>query len=132
MTPSTRRRGPLADRISDVVGSAPPDVEEMRHWLGLTQEELGEAVGRSRRTVARWNSSAPDHTVARGRTARALRQLHRIQFLLDDVMGRETAHAWLRSPNRGFRGQTPLDLMLEGRSDELVAVLEALADGGPV
>ena len=132
MTSSVRTREQLTDRVSDIVGSAPPDIEEMRRWLGLTQEELADAVGRSRRTVARWNPAAPDHTVARGRTARTLRQLHRIQFLLDEIVGRDVALVWLRSPNRGFRGQAPLDLILEGRSNELIAALEALADGVPL
>lgn len=121
----------VLDRTSAVVGATPPDVDELRLWLGLTQEELAESVGRSRRTVARWSRSAPDHATARGATARILRQLNRVQFLLDDVMGREAALTWLRSPNRGFRGEAPLDLILARRTDELLAALEALADGGP-
>ena len=129
--PTSVRYTDIATHLDEVVGSGPTDFDETRRWLGLTQEELAEAVGRSRRTVARWRVSAPDHTVARGETARRLRELGRIQFLLDDLMGRETALEWLRRPNRGFRGEAPVDLILEQRASELIPPLEALADGGP-
>lgn len=122
----------VATRLDEVVATGPADFDETRRWLGLTQEELADAVGRSRRTVARWRSSAPDHTVARGETARRLRELARIQFLLEDLMGRETALEWLRRPNRGFRGEAPIDLILTQRASELLPALEVLADGAPL
>ena len=35
------------------------------------------------------------------------------------------------SPNRGFRGKAPIDVMVAGGTDEVLAALERLADGGP-
>ena len=45
-------------------------------------------------------------------------------------MPRDAAVNWLQTPNAGFRGEAPIDLLMSGRIDVVIAVLEALADGG--
>ena len=117
--------------LDDILASTPVDVEEIRAGLGLTLDELAEAVGRSPRSVARWQSHGADRAEARGDAARQVRKLARLQFLAQDVLGTGYGAQWLRSPNRGFRGQAPIDLILEGRADEIIAALERVAGGGP-
>ena len=98
--------------------------------LGLTVEEFGATVGRSPRSAARW--LAEEHAEpASGPVARSLRRLAHLEFLLIDVIGRDRGAEWLRRPNPGFRGEAPLDLMTSGRMEEVIAVLETLADGAP-
>jgi uncharacterized protein (DUF2384 family) len=56
--------------------------------------------------------------------------LGRIKFLLEDLMPQDAAVKWLQTPNAGFRGEAPIDLMMSGRAEAVIAVLEALCDGG--
>ena len=117
--------------LADILAATHVDIEDLRTSLGLTVDEFAEAVGRSPRSVSRWQSSGPDHAQARGEAARTIRKLARLQFLAQDVLGRDYGPEWLRSPNRGFRGQAPIDLILSGNADAIIAALERLADGGP-
>ncbi|MBE0417913.1 MAG: DUF2384 domain-containing protein [Coriobacteriia bacterium] len=117
--------------LADIAAASPVNVESIRSGLGLTIEEFATAVGRSTRSVCRWQSTGSDHSTARGEAARSVRQLARLQFLIEDVLGRSYGPEWLRSPNRGFRGHAPVDLILDGKTDIVIAALERLADGGP-
>lgn len=118
--------------LQDILAASPVDIEALRAGLGLTLDELAEAVGRSPRSVSRWQSGGADHSVAKGEAARVVRKLARLHFLMDEVLGRDYGPEWIRSPNRGFRGQAPIDLVLAGESDTIIAALERLADGSPV
>jgi uncharacterized protein (DUF2384 family) len=51
---------------------------------------------------------------------------------LEDVIGEDAGPQWLRTPNPGLRGEAPIDLMTSNHLEDVVAVLEVLADGGPV
>lgn len=117
--------------LADIAAASPADVEQIRRALGLTIDEFAAAVGRSPRSVSRWQCNGADHAVARGEAARQVRQLARMQFLAEDVLGRTYGPEWLRSPNRGFRGQAPVDLIVSGQTEVVIAALERLADGGP-
>ena len=124
-TTQTRTAGPF----QRVLESSPLDPRSLRKWLGVTQAELGAVVDRDRRSVARWE--AADGSEARGRAARDLRKVARVRFLLDDLTDQDTARSWIHSPNREFGGESPLDLLMTGRIDTVIAALEMLADGGP-
>lgn len=125
--PKTRSMDVATRRVLE---SSPLDVEQIRTWLGLTQKELGAIVGRDRRSVARWAGTGGAKTRARGEAARDLRRLARVQYLLADLVEADEAQRWLRSPSPAFRGEAPIDLLESGRIDEVIAALEALADGG--
>lgn len=45
------------------------------------------------------------------------------------VFRNDASRAWLRSPNRGLDDKTPLDLVVEGRFERVIARLLALAEG---
>lgn len=117
--------------LADIVSTSPVDVEQIRTALGLTIDEFAKAVGRSPRSVSRWQSTGSDHAKARGSAAIEIRKLAHLQFLMEDVLGRDYGSEWLRSPNRGFRGKAPIDLILAGEVDTLISVMERLADGSP-
>ena len=123
-------RSVTQEQLARVLEPEPIDVEELRAWLGMTQEEFAASVGRSARSVARWKAQTEAPTRSSAELAKSIRKLARIRFLLDDLVGHERAAAWLASPNRGFRGQAPIDLMTSGRADEVIEILEAVADGG--
>ena len=115
---------------AEILNPEPLRVGALKERLGLTAEELGSAVGRSGRSAARWlasEASVPTHGVS----AVAIRRLAYLDTLLGDVVGVDRQRSWLRAPNPGFRGEAPIDLISSGRVQEVIAVLELLADGGP-
>ena len=116
--------------VAEILNPQAIEVESLSKWLGMTREEVAQTTGRSVRTVARWRPEAADHSEARGEAAVALRQMGRLRFLLEDLVGESEARRWLRSPNKAFAGEAPIDLLTNGRLGRVVAVLEALADGG--
>jgi uncharacterized protein (DUF2384 family) len=114
----------------EIINPEPLSASALKAVLGLTIEELAAATGRSARSVARW-VAAESARPATGDAARALRRLAHLEFLLADVIGSERGSAWLRTPNQGFRGEAPLDLVTSGRIEDVISVLEVLADGTP-
>lgn len=113
-----------------IISPEPLSVPALKIALGLTIEEFAAAAGRSPRSAARW-IAAESAQPATGEAARALRRLAHLEFLLADVVGAERGSEWLRNPNPGFRGEAPLDLVTSGRIEDVVSVLEVLADGTP-
>jgi putative toxin-antitoxin system antitoxin component (TIGR02293 family) len=83
-------------------------VAEVMHAAGLTLKELADSLDLSPRSLQRRR-----HT---GRLARhesdRLYRLARIVALAKHYIGDgQTAHAWLRRPNRALGGAIPLDLL---------------------
>lgn len=116
---------------AEILNPEPVSLGRLKDALGLTAQEFGAAAGRSGRSAARWLSaeqSVPTH----GESAAAIRRLAYLDTLLSDVIGASRQREWLRAPNPGFRGEAPIDLITAGRLHEVIAVLELLADGGPV
>jgi len=86
-------------------------VERVKGLLGLSDRELAAAMGVSQKTVSRLRKSraAKVSPVAGDR----LYRMARLYALARDVTGGENpAREWLRSPQFGLAGQTPLELML--------------------
>lgn len=75
---------------------------------GITQEEVGQAVGASRRSVANWSSGTSS---PQGDKRRRLLDLQYIVEQLSEVYTAEGVEIWLHSRNRNLRGQRPLDLL---------------------
>jgi uncharacterized protein (DUF2384 family) len=127
----TATRALTEERLARLLDPEPCGVESLRSWFHMTQAEIATALGRSPRTVARWKAAGnAEPTKASAEIARSVRKLGRVRFLLDDLMPHDVALRWLQAPNPGFRGEAPVDLLMSERADEVVAVLEALADGG--
>lgn len=49
-----------------------------------------------------------------------------------DVIGPSHGSQWLRNPNPAFRGEAPVDLITSGRIEDVISILEVLADGTPL
>ena len=92
-------------------------VLEMIGSVGVTQVEVAKVVGSSPRTVQNWASGA---NAPRGRSADRLLDLHTIIDVLRDTYTPEGMEIWLRSRNRNLDLQRPIDLLMEGRTDEVL------------
>lgn len=95
--------------------------------LELTYEDIAEAVGVHRRSVARWRSG---DAVPSRRHREAMERLRVLRYLLESVFADEgEAQSWLHSSVPMLRGRTPISLLAEGRVDEVVGVLAGLESG---
>lgn len=102
-------------------------ISRAREQAGLTVNDIAEIVGIGPRQVQNW-------AAGRGRPAdnKRLRQLLDLQYVLDllgEIFDAEGSLLWLHARNRTLGGERPLDLLSRGGTDEVIAVLDRLADG---
>jgi putative toxin-antitoxin system antitoxin component (TIGR02293 family) len=104
-------------------------VERVKGLLDLSDRELAAAMGVSPKTVSRLrkSGSARVNPVAGDR----LYRMARLYALAREVTGgEEAARQWLRSPQFGLQGQTPLELMLtEAGAREVEELLGRIEHG---
>jgi DNA-binding XRE family transcriptional regulator len=100
-------------------------VEEVTS-AGMTQSELGQAVGANLRTIQGWASGQVKPSSGK---AHRLLDVHHIVAALREVYTSEGIEIWLRSRNRNLAGERPLDLLAEGRIDEVVQEVEHITGG---
>lgn len=100
-------------------------VEEVTS-AGVTQGELGQAVGASLRTVQGWASGQVKPSSAK---AQRLLDVRHVVAALREVYDAEGVEIWLRSRNRNLNGERPLDLLADERIDEVVEEVEHLTGG---
>jgi transcriptional regulator with XRE-family HTH domain len=94
---------------------------------GLTVSEIGGITGVSERSVQNWaaGKSRPE-----GESRDRLLELKYVIEGLSDVYEDEGIEIWLHSRQRSLGGQSPLDLLRDGRFDEVLDAIDRLA-GGP-
>lgn len=88
---------------------------------GITQAELGQAVGASLRTVQNW--AAGNGTPAGAK----IRRLLDVQYIVHELRGaytEEGVQIWMHARNRNLHGQRPIDLLAADRYDEVLAEAE--------
>ena len=96
---------------------------EIEKRLGVTQSELAKLVRVSRNTLAASTSSRKIDS--------ALSPLVRILAIVTQMAGDEQrAAVWFKhQPIPGWAGKTAFDLVGEGKSDKVLAYLEAVRSG---
>ena len=94
--------------------------------LHMSQDEIGDVVGASGRTIARWTSGE----VSPQRTARQrLLEFAYVAEQLSKVLRPEDANLWIFSPNVLLQHDTPADRIRHGDYRSVLGLIEALADG---
>lgn len=93
---------------------------------GITQAELGRAVGAGARSVQNWING---QNSPRGRTAERLLDLRTIVALLKDSYTDEGIKIWLHSRNRNLDLARPIDLLTEGQIDAVLDEAHWVAGG---
>lgn len=101
-------------------------VTELISDLGLTQEEVGSIVDASPRSVARWQTGS---VVPQRLNKQRLIELAYVADAVTQVMPRENANSWMFTPNRALNHDTPADRVRNGQYRDVLALVEALADG---
>ena len=102
---------------------------ETLHWyhseLGLTWEDVAEAVGVSSRTVQRWRDL---ETSPSGENLEAVERLGEVRFWILTVFGHpehgiDEAREWLHTRIVELRGKTPREALLGGKAERIIDML---------
>lgn len=101
-----------------LVGDVTPSV--------VTQGELATAVGANERTVQNWSSG---RTRPRGKTVDRVLDFVHLVSELREVYTDEGIQIWLRSRNRDLQHRRPIELLAEGRVDEVLAEVHRVIGG---
>ena len=112
---------PRLDRTESVI-------EWAHDTLGLTYEEIGDAVGTTGRTVLRWRDRR--HAPQRRNEAQ-IERLDELRFWIGTVFeeDEEAANAWLRTRLLELRGKTPLAVVKRGNLDPVIEMLATYEAG---
>ncbi|MFN8633954.1 MAG: antitoxin Xre/MbcA/ParS toxin-binding domain-containing protein [Chloroflexota bacterium] len=104
-----------------------PAIKQLKEDFGFSGRDLAQAVGVDQRTIARWASGdAFPRTDARDRLE-ALAELD--ELLAETFISWEAARAWLQTPTRYLSDMAPVDALRAGRTDRVVALIEAIDSG---
>jgi len=106
----------------------PPDaLDTLEKSLGISEDELAQALNSNRRTLQRWRAgTAYPQRQARQRLAQLLSLHERVRGA---VKGRGAVRKWLHSESRYLGGMTPAEAMRAGRLDRVEAALEEFEAG---
>jgi transcriptional regulator with XRE-family HTH domain len=102
-------------------------IKQLREDLGITSRDLAQALGVDQRTVTRWSTgdAFPRHGAKeRLETLAALDER-----LAETFVSWEAARAWLRTPTRYLSDMAPIEAVRAGRSDRVMALIEAIDSG---
>jgi uncharacterized protein (DUF2384 family) len=102
-------------------------LDALEEGMGLSEEELAQALGTSRRTLQRWRMGAAyPQQAARQRLGELLQLFERAA---DTFEGDEAPRQWFHSASRYMGGVTPAEAIRVGRLDRVAAALEAFDSG---
>jgi hypothetical protein len=100
-------------------------VDDLRGAV-LTNAELAQITGVKPRQVQHWVSGA--HR-PQGEAKDRLLELHYIIERLREIYTPEGVDIWMHGRNRDLDGQKPIDLLIAGEFEHVLAAVERLASG---
>lgn len=105
----------LAHKVNDIIDH-----------LGLTQEEVGEIVEASARSVARWSAG---EVVPQRLNKERLLELAYVAEAVGEILPASQANIWIFTPNRLLNHDTPAQRIHTGNYREVLNLIEAIAEG---
>jgi uncharacterized protein (DUF2384 family) len=98
-------------------------IDKLQDDGGLKGTDIANIADVSSATVHRWKSGSH---VPRPDTQLLLAQLHYVVSRLDDYYSAEEVRIWLYAPHPQLEGQRAIDLIVEGRTADVIAILDRL------
>lgn len=103
------------------------DLVEARTRLGVSQVQMASALNVTVRTVQNWEAEKGTSL-----TAKKTSDLRDLLSRMDDYVIAPQEKEWLTTPLEAFGGQTPQQLIAEGRMRDIVIEFDRLREGQPV
>jgi transcriptional regulator with XRE-family HTH domain len=104
-----------------------PEIVRALKGYGLTQRDVGTVVGVSERAIRGWRQAG----IKQDRYDR-LAELREIAMLLSDSLTPRGVGQWLHAKNRLLGGQRAIDLLADGKVDEVRLAARAFIEGAYV
>jgi transcriptional regulator with XRE-family HTH domain len=101
-------------------------LEDLRERGGLQGKDIANIVGASPPTVSRWSRG---NGVPSLRTQTVIAELRYVVDRLSDFYTPDETRLWLHARHPLLRGERAIDLINEGRTEEVLAVIERLDSG---
>lgn len=101
-------------------------VNELKTYGGLKGRDIANILGVSPPTVTRWSKGEADPTIDK---QTVMAELRWVAERLSDFYEPDEVRLWLQSPHPQLAGQRPYDLIVDGRTPEVLEVIERLDSG---
>ena len=101
-------------------------VGELRQLGGLKNIDLANIVGVSPPTVHRWSKGEATPTIEK---QQVIAELRWVAERLSDFYEPDEARLWLQTGHPQLKGEKPYDLINEGRTAEVLEVIDRLESG---
>lgn len=104
-------------------------VTEVRQKYGLSRRKFAKMTGFSERALSDWERSESKMTEP---GLRKMREMENLYKALAEVMKPDFISRWLETPNDGFTGATPLEIIERGETGKIWRFIYYLESGMPV
>lgn len=101
-------------------------LDDLRLRGGLTGRDIANVLGVSPPTVSRWASGESGPTIEK---QRIIAELRWVAERLSDFYAPDEARLWLQSAHPQLGGARAYDLIVDGRTPEVLEVIERLDTG---
>lgn len=101
-------------------------LDDLRQRAGLTGRDIANILGVSPPTVSRWASGESGPTIEK---QRIIAELRWVADRLSDFYEPDEARLWLQSAHPQLSGARPYDLIVAGRTAEVLEIIERLDAG---
>ncbi len=107
-------------------GAVAARLESIKSSAGVRSREIAQLLGTTPQTVSRWQQGHVDPQPTK------LQQLLALEWLasqLHEFYPADEARLWLYSPHRLLAGDTPAQRIQDGKSQDVLALIDQLRDG---
>lgn len=98
-------------------------IKRLQHTGGLKGTDIANFAGVSKATVSRWGSGRKS---PHPKTQLIMSDLSYVVMRLGEYYGREEIRAWLYARHPQLGGERAIDIIHDGRTEEVLAILERL------
>lgn len=101
-------------------------IEGLQRYGGLKGRDIANIVGVSPPTVTRWRKGDGGPTIDK---QTKIAELRWVAERLSDFYDPDEARLWLQSPHPQLNGERPYEVINQGRTNEVLEILERLDSG---
>ena len=110
--------------MTDTANAVTKTIEDLRERGGLTGVDVANVAEVSKATVSRWSTGK---VTPQPRTQLILSDLRYVVDSLHEFYTPDETRTWLYSRNALLNGERAMDLIHEGRTEEVLVAIERLA-----